>query len=85
MKVATLITVLKTLPQNLEVGIFDSRKNLHHASDEPSGIGIETDFSVNLEKENVNEPFVSLQFENDDYEEDGSPSLGASILNCKKS
>ena len=83
MKVADLILRLKKLPQNAEVCIVDWRKNLHHADDEGNGMGIEPDFEVAHEKENVSKPFVSLSFKNDDYKDDGSPDYGASILNCE--
>ena len=83
MKAWQLIQQLQKMPQNKEVCITDWRKNLHNADDEPNGIGIESQFKVEYIKEDVNKPFIALSFENDDYEKDGSPNYGASILNVK--
>lgn len=82
MKVENLIKKLQSLPKGTEVCIMDWRKNLHHADDMPQGNGIHKDFEVNYETEDVNIPFAALAFENDDYENDGTPNYGASILNC---
>ena len=83
MKAKKLIEELKKFPPGTEVCIVDWRKNIHHAGDEPQGHGIEHDFKIDLETKNVTKPFISLSFANDDYEPDGSPNYGASILNTE--
>lgn len=80
MKVEKLIRELKKMPPQTEVCIFDYRKNLHHASDEPQSHGIESNFEINHETENVSIPFCALTFKNDDYQKDGSPHEGSSIV-----
>ena len=82
MKVEQLIKELQQLPKGTEVCIFDWRKNVHHADNEPQGMGIEKDFSVEYQTEDVNLPFAGLMFENDDYESDGTPNYGSSICNA---
>lgn len=54
-----------------EVCIFDIRKNIHHADDIPQSNGIERDFKVEYEEDGI-PPFISLTFQNDDYNEDGT-------------
>ncbi len=83
MEVGKLIEELKKLPKGAEVCLVDWRKNLHHASDEYAGEGIMTEFNVEYIEEYVNKPFIAIQFINDDYQKDGSPNYGASILNCE--
>ena len=80
MKREILIEKITELPIGTEVCICDWRKILHHADDEPQGIGIEPDFEISYEIESVTKPFAALGFQNDDYEKDGSPNYGASIL-----
>ena len=79
MKVSKLITELQKFPTDTEVCITDWRKNIHHADDESQGHGIEPDFKVEFEKEDVNIPFIALSFENDDYKDDGTADEGSSI------
>lgn len=83
MKVEELIKQLQELPKGTEVCIMDWRKNLHHADDEPQGMGIEKDFAIEYHTEDVNIPFAGLVFENNDYETDGTPNYGASIVNAR--
>ena len=83
MKVEELIKQLQELPKGTEVCIMDWRKNLHHSDDEPQGMGIEKDFAIEYHTEDVNIPFAGLVFENDDYEIDGTPNYGASIVNAR--
>jgi hypothetical protein len=49
----------------------------------PQGMGIEKDFAIEYHTEDVKIPFAGLVFENDDYETDGTPNYGASILNAR--
>lgn len=81
MKNEKLLKLLSKLPKDSEVCIVDWRKNLHNANDEPQGNGIEPKFAVVFMKEDVSMPFIALQFENDDYNEDGTPNEGGSIIN----
>ena len=79
MKKEELIKKLQELPEGTEVCIMDWRKNLYYADDEPQGMGIEKDFVVEYQTEDVNKPFIALMFE-----KDGSPNYGASILNTRE-
>ena len=81
MKVEKLIQELQKMPPNSEVCVFDWRKNIHHADDEPIGKGVEPDFKVEIE-DAVPAPFVALSFENDDYNDDGTPDAGSSLYAC---
>lgn len=79
MKALQLIAELQKFPSNTEVCITDWRKNIHHATDDPQGLGIEPNFKVEFVNEDVNIPFIALSFENDDYKDDGTPDEGSSI------
>ena len=72
MKRELLLKKITELPKGTEICICDWRKNLHHADEEPQGVGIEPDFKVTYETEDVNKPFAALGFKNDDYNEDGN-------------
>jgi hypothetical protein len=78
MKVEELRMHLSDVPNGTEVCIFDYRKNLHNASDEPQSDGVHNKFSVEFIKEGV-PPFIALAFKNDDYLPDGMPDGGSSI------
>lgn len=80
MKKEQLIKELEKLPKGTDVCIFDWRKNSHHVSDEPCGMGIESDFEMEYVTENVSAPFAALYYLNDDYKKDGTPNYGASIM-----
>lgn len=67
-----LIKKLNEIEGDFEVCIFDWRKNLYHADTEPQSNGIHSKFTVELEKEDVSEQFISLGFENNDYNKDGT-------------
>lgn len=83
MKKEELIKQLQELPEGTDICIYDYRKNLFNQSDEPNGIGIESDFSIEYHDKNVNTPFATITFENDDYNSDGTPNYGSSIMNIK--
>ena len=83
MKVSDLIKKLQEFPQNLEVKIFDWRKNLNEDWGDGSSAGI-YDIEVSMEKYSEDEkeyykeqhgkdfiPFVQLTFESDDYSDEG--------------
>jgi hypothetical protein len=80
MKVAELIEKLQELPKDSEICIFDERKSLNNADDEPNSIGLFNEFSI--ERINTDKPFFGLIFKNDDYMEDGTPDYGSSIVNA---
>lgn len=80
MKKEELLEKIKALPDGVEVCIFDHRKNLHHANDEPQGMGIEKSFEVDMMKDGEPKPFAVLSFTNDDYESDGTPDYGSGIV-----
>lgn len=80
MKNSELIKALSELPQEMEVCLFDLRKNLHHADEDGSAKGIEDNIDVFIMKEAKPKPFIALGFINDDYHEDGSPNMGSSIV-----
>jgi hypothetical protein len=80
MKVEELILELLKLPKDAKICIFDARKSLHNADDEPNSIGLFTEFSI--ERINTDKPFFGLIFENDDYMEDGTPDYGSPIVNA---
>ena len=67
MKNKELIKKLQQFPNDLEVCIFDWKKSVHNASEEPSSEGIEPEFNVEEMKEGT--PFIALSFSNSDYEE----------------
>ena len=83
MKVSELIKKLQEFPQELEVKIFDWRKNLNEDWGDGSSAGI-YDIEVSMdnytedEKEYYKErydnefiPWVQLSFESDDYSDEG--------------
>lgn len=83
MKVSDLIKKLQEFPQDLEVKIFDWRKNLNEDWGDGSSAGI-YDIEVSMdnytedEKEYYKErydkefiPWVQLSFESDDYSDEG--------------
>lgn len=83
MKVSDLIKKLQEFPQDLEVKIFDWRKNLNGDWGDGSSAGI-YDIEVSMdnytedEKEYYKErydnefiPWVQLSFESDDYSDEG--------------
>ena len=83
MKVSELIKKLQEFPQDLEVKIFDWRKNLNEDWGDGSSAGI-YDIEVSMddytedEKEYYKErhdkefvPWVQLSFESDDYSDEG--------------
>ncbi|MBT0551960.1 hypothetical protein [Riemerella anatipestifer] len=93
MKNRDLIEKLKQLPPDVEVKIFDWRKNLEYDIGDGSSEGI-YDFDVELhklsedEKECVKEhrgrepkDFITLSFENEDYNDDGDNILLDTIKN----
>jgi hypothetical protein len=84
MKKLELIKALKQIQGNPEVCITDWRKNIHHANDEPQGHGIEPNFNVEFVNESVNVPFIALSFENNDYNDNGTPNEGSSIYSSIK-
>lgn len=70
-----LIKELEKYPDGTEVVIADWRKNLHHDSGDGSSEGLVKDFKVGFaDKDDVKEgtlTFIALEFDNDDYDEDG--------------
>lgn len=83
MKVSDLIKKLQEFPQDLEVKIFDWRKNLNEDWGDGNSAGI-YDIEVSMdnytedEKEYYKErydnefiPWVQLSFESDDYSDEG--------------
>lgn len=86
MKKEDLIAKLQTLPDGIDIGILDVRKNFGDASGDPSSVGVYPDFEMTVHTlepdeaefhlEQEGEPFVpfaTLDIENDDYTEDGKP------------
>ena len=76
-----LLKEIKKLPKGTEVCIGDWRKNSFNAGDEPCGIGIVPEFKVEHHTENVERPFATLSFDNDDYTKEGLPDYGSRIMN----
>jgi hypothetical protein len=73
MKKKDLIDALNAIDCE-DVCIFDYKKNIHNADDEPQSFGVEPNFDVQFIKEDVNKPFIALVYDNDDYKEDGKPN-----------
>ena len=86
MKKEKLIEELQKLPDDIEVCLFDWRKNLCYADgdDEGCGEGIYPDLEINVYSLEANEAkfykeqndkdyksFALLSFDNDDYDDDG--------------
>lgn len=84
MKVSELIKALQEYPQDIEVKIFDWRKNLNDMDEDGSSEGI-YDFNVNMEVLSDDEkeyykdfhdrdfkPFLELSFNSDDYSDEGA-------------
>jgi hypothetical protein len=75
MKKEKLIEELQKFPNGIEVCLYDWRKNLCYESGDGSGAGIYPKFEVEkLGKKDIVEgckPFVTLSFENDDYNDAG--------------
>lgn len=83
MKVSELIKKLQEFPQDMDVKIFDWRKNLSEDYGDGSSAGI-YDIEVSVEDLSEDEikyleevhgrkfkPFVQLSFESDDYSDEG--------------
>jgi len=85
MKVSELIKKLKDLPNDLEIRIFDDRKNLFTADEDGSSEGIETitgvgSISAISEKTNKKTKIAIISFDNSDYKDDGTPEWGSSLV-----
>lgn len=78
MKAQDLIKELQKHP-NAEVCIVDWNKNIFNADDEPQGEGIEPDFKVEYldDFDGMTVPIIALSFENNDYNDDGTPNAGS--------
>lgn len=72
MKNRELIKKLTEFDPEMEVCIVDWRKNLSNANLDGTSYGIEPNFNVIKLDDDVSMPFISLQFENDDYHIDGT-------------
>lgn len=85
MKVEKLIEELQKLPKGTNVAIYDWRRNLHEDSGDGSHAGIYPEFDVSLQKLEGDEaayykerhdkdfkPWISISFENEDYNDDGT-------------
>lgn len=84
MTVKMLIKELQKLPQDAEICIYDWRKGLFHASEEPTSEGMESNFGVDYLTDDIySKPFAALSFENDDYTDKGDPNYGALIMNLE--
>lgn len=74
MKNSELIKKLQSLPDDLEVTIFDWKQNVHKGED--GTIGVHVKFEVELldndAEEKKQDKFIALTFENDDYNDDGT-------------
>lgn len=69
MKNSELIAKLQQLPQDLDVCIYDVKKNEADASEEPSEVGVYTSFSVSVahseeDMEQMKQDFEHLELEN---------------------
>ncbi len=84
MTVKDLIKQLEKMPQDVNVNIFDWRKNLANDWGNGSSEGIYTEFEINYENLTEDEleyyeqsndrkfvPWVSITFHSDDYSDDG--------------
>ena len=67
MTVGELKKELRKYENDFPVCIFDWRKSVHHASEEPDSEGIHPEFKVEIIKES--KPFIALSFDNSDYED----------------
>lgn len=94
MKVSELIECLQAMPQDMDVHIFDWRKNLHTGGGESSPAGIEkvehvevvpSDEDIKLEIEIHGDAddltqFVAIHYENDDYDETEAEPVDDSMI-----
>lgn len=75
MKKEELIEKLQKLPDNIEVCVFDWRKNVNDDCGDGSGVGIYPNFIIELmgksEIKKGYKPFLAITIENDDYNECG--------------
>lgn len=75
MKKEKLIEELQKIPDGIEVCVFDWRKNLNNDCGDGSSVGIYPDFKVELMVDDFipkgGAPWVGLNVENDDYDENG--------------
>ena len=67
MTVAELKKELRKYENDFPVCIFDWRKSVYHASEEPNSEGIYVEFKVEIIKEA--KPFIALSFSSSDYED----------------
>lgn len=89
MKVKELIEVLKNMPQDMNVNIFDYKQNLFVGGGEPSSAGVDRISIETIEvipsdeevSERKNDEFgnpikqwVGLCYSNSDYDDDGVPN-----------
>jgi len=63
---------IENCPDNMEMVIFDWKKNFHNASEEPNGIGVYSDFEIHNESTSDEVILIALMFDNEEYNEDGS-------------
>lgn len=85
MKVKELIAKLQAMPQDMNVNIFDWRKNFFRGGGDPVSDGItrieivevipdDDTFAEMLDDDQDIQQWVGLTYENDDYTEDADPS-----------
>lgn len=63
---------IENYPDDMEIVIFDWKKNFHNASEEQNGIGVYSEFEVHAESAENETIFIALMFDNEEYNEDGS-------------
>lgn len=84
MTVKNLIKELEKMPQDVNVNIFDWRKNLHDDWGDGSSEGIYSNFDIHYHELSKDEakyykdihgvdftPWVGIEFENSDYDDEG--------------
>jgi hypothetical protein len=79
MKNKDVIEMLSKLDGELEVCIFDWRKNIYNATAEPTSEGIDSQFTIGTL--DGTKPFIGLAFSNDDYTDSGEPNYGSALVN----
>lgn len=67
MKVRELIQELKFYNEDLDVVIFDWRKNAAYADEDGSSEGVYSPVEVSLESNEDNDDFISISFNNEDF------------------
>lgn len=77
-----LINALLALPEDVtDICIFDTRKNAYNSDEEPNGIGVQLDFTIeHIPKDISGKPLGAIIYKNDDYDDEANVNHGSLLF-----